>query len=61
MGSRDDVLVRIDEIEAELRGLSGELLELRALVTQTASVPAPAAAPPRRFCAPGTRAGGAAV
>ena len=42
MGARDDVLVRIDEIEGELRELFGEVHELRALLTQAA---APAAEP----------------
>jgi len=40
MGAHDDVLVRIDEIEAELRDLFGELHEMRALVSRTAAVPA---------------------
>ena len=40
MGAHDDVLVRIDEIEAELRDLFGELHEMRGLVSRTAAVPA---------------------
>ena len=39
MGTRDDVLVRIDEIEAELRGLFAELHDLRALVGRAAELP----------------------
>ena len=39
MAAPTDVLSRIDEIEGELRGLSAELHELRALVTQAAVEP----------------------
>ena len=39
MAAPTDVLSRIDEIEGELRGLSAELHELRALVTQAAVAP----------------------
>ena len=49
MAAPTDVLSRIDEIEGELRGLSAELHELRALVTQAAvapvAEPTPAAGP----------------
>ena len=40
MGAPTDVLIRIDEIEIELRGLSTEVHEIRALVTQSAAAPA---------------------
>ena len=39
MAAPTDVLSRIDEIEGELRGLSAELHEIRALVTQAAVAP----------------------
>ena len=39
MGAPTDVLIRIDEIEIELRGLSTEVHEIRALVTQSAAAP----------------------
>ena len=45
MSGATDVLIRIDEIEDELRGLSDEVHELRALVTRTAAAPAEPAPP----------------
>ncbi len=46
MAAPSDVLIRIDEIDEELRGLAAEVHELRALVTQAAVAPVrPAAAP----------------
>ena len=39
MGTPADVLSRIDEIESELRGLSAEVHDIRALVTQAAVAP----------------------
>jgi uncharacterized membrane protein len=45
MAAPTDVLSRIDEIESELRGLSAELLELRALVTKAADAPVAGPAP----------------
>ena len=48
MAAPTDVLSRIDEIEGELRGLSAELHELRALVSQAAVAPAAAPATARR-------------
>ena len=46
MGAPADVLIRIDEIEDELHGLSDELHELRALVTRTAARLCRAESPP---------------
>ena len=48
MAAPTDVLIRIDEIEGELRGLSAELHEIRALVTQAPSHPPPSRHPPSR-------------
>ena len=48
MSNSDDVLDRIDEIEEELRALSGELYALRAHVAKMSSAPVTAALPPRR-------------
>ena len=71
MAAPTDVLSRIDEIEGELRGLSAELHELRALVTQAAVAPAaplpsrrgrhpwPSAAPVRPPVAAARRSGSA--
>ena len=39
MGAPNDVLIRIDEIEEELHGLSDELHEIRALVVRASVVP----------------------
>jgi hypothetical protein len=39
MGAQTEVLSRIDEIESELRGLSAEVHDIRALVTQAAVAP----------------------
>ena len=50
MAAPTDVLSRIDEIESELRGLSAELHELRALVTQAAVAPAAEPAPSAAGC-----------
>ena len=55
MAAPTDVLTRIDEIEGELRGLSAELHELRALVTQAAVAPAAEPAPPGPGAARGAR------
>ena len=59
MAAPTDVLSRIDEIEGELRGLSAELHELRALVTQAAvapvAEPTPAGSGRIRSCTRGAR------
>ena len=45
MGTHGDIVVRIDEIESELRRLSGEIQEIRALTTEAIPSPAPDPAP----------------